>query len=241
MQERKYNEINAVLLVDKHAGCTSHDIVGAIRRTHCIRKVGHAGTLDPFATGLLVILLGKATKLSMKLTGLRKAYTGTARLGTVTDSQDIDGNIIQTNAFGHISEADIEKILPEFRGQIKQLPPMFSATKVKGKKLYELARKGKEIERAPKDVTVYELEMLSYMAPDIEFKLDCSRGTYVRTVFHDIGTRLGCGAHLQSLRRTAVGPFRVEKAHSLEKIKSMSFEELVEASIPLESLNQEES
>jgi tRNA pseudouridine55 synthase len=198
--------MNGLLLVDKPAGITSHDVVDRIRRAAGTRKVGHTGTLDPGATGLLVLCLGVATRLSEHLTGLDKVYEGAMRLGLVTDSYDMDGKVTaESPVTANLTMADIQSACDRFAGEIMQVPPMVSAVKVGGERLYKRARQGEVVERAARQVTVREFHVLSYKAPDAQIRVRCTRGTYVRSLCHDVGQALGCGAILASLRRTFVG------------------------------------
>ncbi|HMO66186.1 MAG TPA: tRNA pseudouridine(55) synthase TruB [Verrucomicrobiota bacterium] len=221
------------LLVDKPAGLTSHDVVDRLRRHLGIRKVGHAGTLDPAATGLLVLLLGRATKLSDQVMGADKVYAGAFRLGETTNSHDADGEVT--------ARAEIPPDLPlerrtalaaGFLGAKLQTPPMVSAVKVKGVPLYKLARRGQEIEREPRLVHVYSFKFTRYEPPLADFRLACTKGTYVRSIAHDLGQRLGCGAHLFSLRRLASGPLRVEDATPLDSLLGDTPEALAARIIP---------
>ncbi len=206
------------LLIDKPAGMTSHDVVDRVRRVTGIRKVGHGGTLDPFATGLLVVGVGRAATRELgNIIGKDKEYEAVAVLGAVSDTQDRDGKIEETGAVPP-SEDDLRGVMTAFTGKIKQVPPMYSAKKVGGKKLYELARAGQEIEREPVDITVHELQLLSFEPPRFRFRVRCSSGTYVRTLAHDIGQELGCGAYLDELRRTAIGDWKVNDAVKLEEL-----------------------
>jgi tRNA pseudouridine55 synthase len=206
------------LLIDKPAGITSHDVVDRVRRITGIRKVGHGGTLDPFATGLLVVAVSRgATKELGNIIGKDKEYEAVAVLGAVSDTQDKDGKIEETGG-AMPDEAALRAAMEKFTGAIKQVPPMYSAKKVDGKKLYELARAGEVIERAPVDITVHELELLSLDLPRAKFRARCSSGTYIRTLAYDIGQKLGCGAYLEELRRTAIGDWRIENAIPLDDL-----------------------
>ena len=211
--------MNGILLVDKPAGITSHDVVDRIRRAAGTRRVGHTGTLDPGATGLLVLCLGAATRLSEHLTGLDKVYEGAMRLGIVTDSYDMDGKVVAENPVPVLTAADIQRACDRFAGEIMQVPPMVSAVKVGGERLYKRARQGEVVERAPRQVTVREFRVLSYEAPDAQIRVKCTRGTYVRSLCHDVGHALGCGAILASLRRTFVGQFSVEDALPVDQFR----------------------
>lgn len=211
--------MNGILLVDKPAGLTSHDVVDRIRKASGVRRVGHTGTLDPAATGLLILCIGPATRLSEFLIGLDKVYEGAMRLGLVTDSYDLDGEVIEERPVpDSIDSTVLETAFAKFTGDIKQVPPMVSAVKVKGKRLYKLARQGETVEREPRPVRISEFTLLSYTQPDAAFRLRCSRGTYARTLCYDVGERLGCGATLAKLRRTAVGTHRIEDALPLDAL-----------------------
>jgi len=212
--------INGVLVVDKPAGVTSHDVVDQVRRLTGTRRVGHTGTLDPMATGVLGILLGPATRLAQFATAGEKQYWAILRLGQTTDSYDADGRIVDEKSVDVDLEA-IHSVLPRFRGAIAQLPPMVSAIRVNGKRLYEHARQGEQIQRTPRSVTIFRLAILDWVSPDLTFEVSCSAGTYVRSLAHDIGQALGCGGHLRALRRTASGPFKLEQSHSLENLEQM--------------------
>lgn len=202
------------LVIDKPAGLTSHDVVQQVRRLSQTRRVGHAGTLDPLATGVLVLCLGRATRLIEYLMGQPKTYVGTVRLGQSTNTYDAEGEVTRTGVVA-TDEAGIAAALETFRGQIWQVPPIYSAIKRDGQPLYKLARQGQIIELEPRPVTVYQLELLSWHQPDLTLRLVCSAGTYVRSLAHDLGERLGCGGHLTALRRTAVGAFTVNAAANL--------------------------
>ncbi len=205
---------------------TSHDVVLFLRRNFGIKKVGHAGTLDPMATGVLVMLLGNATKLSGSLIADDKVYEGSLKLGIRTDTHDSEGKVTNTKNTTGIDKDAVKKAFNTFRGTFDQVPPMVSAVKHKGKKLYELARKGVEVERKPKKVTIYDIELVDISLPEVSFSVRCSKGTYIRKLADDIGEVLGCGAHLTSLRRTRSGKFAIEDAVRLEELKSMNTESL---------------
>ena len=222
-----------VLLVDKPQGMTSHDIVARMRRVFRIKKIGHAGTLDPMATGLLLILVGKATKVSQFLMSMDKEYTGTVKLGEATDSQDADGEIVETKPVPELTQADVEKEMATFMGDQYQNPPMYSAKKVNGQKLYKLARQGKTIEREARVIHVSRYDVLDFNLPKVSIIVGSSKGTYIRTLAHDLGERLGCGGHLCALRRTQVGKFRIEDSNTLEEIENMAPSELRTKLIPV--------
>ena len=222
-----------ILLVDKPQGITSHDVVAKMRRIFHIKKVGHAGTLDPMATGLLLILIGKATKASQYLMSMDKEYTGTIRLGQITDSQDADGEMIEERNVPELSREDILAEMKTFMGDQYQTPPMFSAKKINGQKLYKLARQGKTVEREPRVIHISSFELTDFVLPELSFLVGTSKGAYVRTIAHDLGERFGCGGHLNELRRTAVGQFRVEKSSTIESLEAMSPSSLRKKLIPI--------
>jgi tRNA pseudouridine55 synthase len=204
--------IEGLLLVDKPAGITSHDVVDVERRRLGTRRIGHAGTLDPMATGLLVLGVGRATRLLRYLGDLPKSYEGTARLGVQTDTLDAEGTVVRT-APVTASRDDVERACRSLLGASMQTPPAYSAVKVGGRKLYEAARRGERVEAPPRRIRVDRFDVLAFEPPDVGFAVTCSGGTYVRVLVADVGERLGCGAHLVRLRRTAIGPFEVGGAH----------------------------
>jgi len=210
--------VNGVLLVDKPAGPTSHDIVNRVRRAAGQRRVGHTGTLDPAATGLLILCLGRATRLSEFLTGMDKVYEGAMRLGMSTDSYDLDGQVLEERPVPDLTEEDLQAAFDRLVGDIMQVPPMVSAVKVGGERLYKKARKGEWVERPARPVTVREFRLLGYDPPDARFRVRCTSGTYARTLCHDVGEHLGCGATLASLRRTFVGKHSVEDAVAIDAL-----------------------
>ena len=226
-------EPEGILLVDKPQGITSHDVVDKIRRLYQMRRIGHAGTLDPMATGLLIILVGKATKASDQLMAQEKEYIGEATLGATTDSQDADGQVTETRPVPELTAAQVQETLNTMVGEQKQTPPMFSARKVGGQKLYDLARKGVEIEREARLIRVDAFELTSWASPRLTFRVHCTKGTYVRTLAHDLGQKLGCGAHLSALRRTVSGHLNVARAHTLEQLGACTREQLVAALVPV--------
>lgn len=221
-----------ILLIDKPKACTSHDVVDRVRRKLAMRQIGHAGTLDPMATGLLIILVGKATKVSQYLMSLEKTYQGTLKLGETTDSQDAEGMVVCTRPVPELSADAFKTAMLGFMGDQYQTPPMFSAKKIDGVPLYKLARKGKVVERERQFIHVAAFDLLSFDTPYADFNLVCSKGTYVRTIANDLGEALGCGAHLCALRRTATHNFRVEEALSLEAFESLPASEIQAALIP---------
>ena len=212
-------EIDGVLLVDKASGMTSHDVVAIARRSLGQKKIGHCGTLDPLATGLLILTLGRGTKIQDLLMAEDKEYVGTLKLGEVTDSQDADGVVIETRPVPDLTREQIEAAFAKFTGDFYQMPPMVSAIKKEGVPLYKLARQGKTVEREPRFVHVYGCKIQNVRLPEIDFSVLCSKGFYVRTYAHDIGNELGCGAHLKGLRRTRSGKFSVEGAVTAEQLK----------------------
>lgn len=212
------HELEGVLLIDKPSGMTSHDVVDRVRRTLHMKRIGHAGTLDPLATGLLIILVGKATRLSQYLMSLDKEYEGTIKLGETTNTQDADGEVVVTRTVPALDEVQVRAALATFVGDQYQTPPMFSAIKKEGVPLYKLARKGQEIEREPRFIRVSSFELLRFAPPLLDIRLRCSKGTYVRTLAHDLGEKLGCGAHLAALRRTATDRFHVAQAVPLDRL-----------------------
>lgn len=217
------NEFDGVLLIDKDGGCTSHDVVNKVRRILKIRSVGHAGTLDPLATGLLVILVGKATKLSQYLMSLDKVYTGEFVLGIETNSQDSEGEVVAQLPIPEGLDAEsLQKQMNSFLGDQYQTPPMFSAKKVNGIPLYKLARQGQEVAREPRFINISRFALAKFESPKGTFELACTKGTYVRTVCHDLGKRIGCGAHMTALRRTVSGKFDVKNAITVDQLQQMN-------------------
>jgi tRNA pseudouridine55 synthase len=211
-------DIDGVLLVDKAAGMTSHDVVAITRRQLDTKKVGHCGTLDPLATGLLIIVIGRGTKIQDLLMAEDKEYVGSMKLGEMTDSQDADGQVIETRPVPEFTREQIDAAFAKFRGDFYQTPPMVSAIKKEGVPLYKLARQGKTVEREPRFVHVFGYEIQDIALPEIAFRVTCSKGFYVRTYAHDIGLELGCGAHLKSLRRTKSGRFTLEHAITVDEL-----------------------
>jgi tRNA pseudouridine55 synthase len=229
----KFDPFDGALLVDKPAGPTSHDIVECIRSQFGIAKVGHAGTLDPAATGLLILLLGRGTKLSEKLMADDKVYAGWMRLGETTDSYDADGAV---TAAAPVPPLDVEKLnasAESFLGDQLQTPPMVSAVKKGGVPLYKLARKGIEVPREPRLIHIYNFRFTAYEEPYGAFRVACTKGTYVRSLVHDLGQKLGCGAHLATLRRVVSGRFDVADAVEFEQLLKMSRAELEQRVIPI--------
>ncbi len=209
--------MNGILLVDKPEGWTSHDVVAKLRGVYHERRAGHSGTLDPMATGLLVVFFGRATRAVEFAEADVKEYVAGIRFGISTDTQDTTGNILST-ASVEFDSVQLENALAEFRGDILQIPPMYSAIKVNGKKLYEIARKGETVERKARGVHIYSLDCAGNIGEDMELRVKCSKGTYIRTLCHDLGRSLGCGAAMSALRRTSAGIFNIEQAHSMDII-----------------------
>ncbi len=221
---------DGLLLIDKPGGMTSMAVTRRIKRLLDVKKAGHLGTLDPLATGLLPMMVGKATKLGQFFEEGDKTYIGSMRLGQVTDTLDSEGQLLEEHDPQGISLEDVTAAAKNFQGEIPQVPPMHSAIKHQGKPLYQLARQGREIERKARTITIYALEILGLTGPDADFEVTCSKGTYVRTLVHDLGRKLGCGAHLTSLRRTRQGLFSIDDALALKDLKP---EQAIEALIPL--------
>lgn len=217
---------NGVLLVNKPVGWTSHDVVAFVRARFNIPKCGHCGTLDPAATGLLVIVLGKFTRLSQKFSGEDKTYEGTILLGTETDSQDMDGKVVRRGDWSGVTEEKLRRVFASFVGDIEQIPPMVSAVKKDGARLYELARKGQEVRRDPKAVSIYSLNVVRIALPYADFTVDCSKGTYIRTLCADAGTKLGCGAVLYRLNRLRSGAFTLGDAVGIETLRQWTQDDL---------------
>lgn len=230
MQE--FSAFDGAILVDKPAGPTSHDVVDAIRRKFAIKKVGHCGTLDPNATGLLIIVLGRGTKLSERLMGDDKVYEGTIKFGEATDSHDADGELTSSMPVMPMTLDQLNEEAGTFVGDLMQVPPMVSAIKKGGVPLYKLARKGVEVEREPRLIHVYNFRFTEYTEPFGQFQVACTKGTYVRSLAHDLGQKLGCGAHLTALRRSASGKFDVADALPLEAILQFSTAQLEKRVIP---------
>ncbi len=226
-------EIEGILLVDKPGGFTSHDVVARLRRKLQMKRIGHAGTLDPMATGLLIMLIGKATRASQYLICLDKEYEGTVTLGAVTDSQDADGQILETRPVPPLTEVELRMAMKGFLGDQYQTPPMYSAIKIDGVPLYKKARQGEEVEREPRFIRVSAFELTRFAPSQFDFSLRCSKGTYVRTIAHDLGQKLGCGAHLSALRRTATDKFRVAEALTLEQIEALAVRDIEKRLLPV--------
>jgi tRNA pseudouridine55 synthase len=227
--------IDGALLLDKTVGLSSNAALQQAKRLYCAAKAGHAGTLDPLASGLLVVLFGEATKFAGPLLDSDKEYVATLRLGEKTSTGDAEGVVLETHAVD-VPETQLEEGLRRFRGPIEQLPPMHSALKHAGVPLYKLARRGETVARAPRRVEIFELEVMAYSPPLLELRVRCSKGTYVRTLAEDIGAALGTGAHLAALRRTACGPFRLSDALTLDALADLSAEERQRRLLPLPRL-----
>ena len=227
-----FSALDGAILVDKPAGPTSHDVVDAIRRKFQIKKVGHCGTLDPNATGLLIIVLGRGTKLSERLMGDDKVYEGTIKFGETTDSYDCDGAILETKSVPPLTLEQLNEEAAKLIGDQMQMPPMVSAIKKNGVPLYKLARKGIEVEREPRLIHIYNFRFTSYTEPLGQFRVACTKGTYIRSLAHDLGQKFGCGAHLTTLRRSASGKFDVLDALPLDTILKLTTVELEKRVMP---------
>jgi tRNA pseudouridine55 synthase len=237
--------VDGVLLVDKKSGVTSHDVVEVFRRRSRIKKVGHTGTLDPLATGLLVLCVGKATRLQAYLMGMEKTYEGAIQFGWATDSYDSAGEVIGEAVEKSVEDVDLRALLPQFTGELDQMPPAFSAKKIGGVRAYELARKGQEVNLTPKRVTVYEFEITEIVGSVARFRVRSSAGTYIRSLAHDLGKAVGIPAHLKELRRTAIGRFHVDQAIPQDRINELLpeqitvapyYQSLSEIDLPLEKV-----
>ncbi len=230
MQE--FSPLDGALLIDKPTGPTSHDVVDVIRRRFGIKKAGHCGTLDPNATGLLIIVLGRGTKLSERMMSDDKVYEGTIKFGEATDSYDSDGQITSTAPVPPLTLDQLNEAASAFIGDQMQMPPMVSAIKIKGVPLYKLARKGIEVAREPRLIHIYNCRFTNYEPPLGRFKVACTKGTYVRSIAHELGQKLGCGAHLAALRRTVSGKFDVADAIKLDDLLNGTLAELEKRVIP---------
>jgi tRNA pseudouridine55 synthase len=230
--------LDGVLLVDKAEGMTSHDVVALVRRCLGIKKIGHCGTLDPIATGLLLLTIGRGTKVQDLLMSEDKEYAGTLTLGITTTTQDRQGEVVDERPVPTLAENEVRAAFEKFRGDSYQMPPMVSAKKHAGVPLYKLARQGKVVEREPRLVHVYRYTIDRIAPPEIDFSVLCSKGFYVRTYAHDIGEALGCGAHLQSLRRIKSGRFDVANAISIDEIKNKSREEILQRILSLSEVSR---
>ena len=220
--------MDGVIIINKQKGFTSHDIVNAIRKKLDIKKVGHTGTLDPNATGVLPILVGKATKISKYLIEHDKTYIATIKLGEKTDTGDSEGQVIETKKVSeNLEEKNINQVLNNFLGKQKQLPPMYSAIKINGKKLYEYAREGQEVKVEPRDIEIYKIKLLEYKNNKIKFEVECSKGTYIRTLCEDVANKLGTLGYMEELQRTKVNNFDIKDAISLEYLDKVTIKEKI--------------
>lgn len=224
--------MNGILLVNKPVRMTSHDVISQMRQKIHIKKIGHAGTLDPMATGLLVLLVGNATKVSQYITNQNKTYQGELVLGIETDSYDTEGDIVSRKEVT-CSNEEIFHAFESFRGEQYQLPPMFSAKKVNGQPLYKLARKGEVVEREPRKITIFDIKVENIELPKVRFEVACTKGTYIRTLAHDIGQQLGCGAYLSGLCRTQTGNMVLENATPLDDLLAMEIDEIEQKLLPI--------
>ena len=218
--------INGIVVINKEKGFTSHDVVNVIRRIFSTRKVGHTGTLDPDATGVLPICIGKATKIADMLTFSDKSYVARVRLGLTTDTQDISGEVLTTSDV-NVSADALEAAVKKFTGEIEQIPPMYSAIKINGQKLCDLARKGVEVERKPRKITIYSAEVSDFDGTEFTLSVHCSKGTYIRTLCHDIGAYLDCGAVMCELERTESSIFNIENSYTLDELRAMDSDKLL--------------
>ena len=228
----EFSPFDGALLIDKPSGPTSHDVVDAIRRQFGIKKVGHCGTLDPNATGLLIIVLGRGTKLSEKLMSDDKVYEGTIKFGETTNSYDADGELVASLPVPPMTLDQLNEAATPFVGDLMQTPPMVSAVKIKGVPLYKLARKGMEVEREARLIHIYNFHFNAYAEPIAHFRLACTKGTYVRSIAHDLGQKLGCGAHLATLRRVISGKFDVANSIGLDQALSLTPRDLEKHVLP---------
>ena len=229
--------IHGIINVYKEKGFTSHDVVAKLRGIVGQKKIGHTGTLDPDATGVLPVCLGKATKLCDLLTDKNKTYEAVLLLGKTTDTQDITGEVLEEKSTEALTEEKVREAIEGFIGDYEQIPPMYSALKVNGKKLYELAREGKVIERKARPVKILDIQILEINLPKVRMEVSCSKGTYIRTLCHDIGEKLGCGGCMESLMRTRVSTFRIEDAKTLDEIETLKQEgKLAELLVPIDAM-----
>lgn len=232
--------MNGIINVYKEKGYTSHDVVAILRKIAGQKKIGHTGTLDPDATGVLPVCLGRATKVCDLLTDHDKTYEAVLLLGKTTDTQDISGEILKEQPTDHLNEAEVTKVIENFKGTYDQIPPMYSALKVNGKKLYELAREGKTVERKSRKVTIYQIHIKKIQLPRVRMEVTCSKGTYIRTLCHDIGNRLGTGGCMEELTRTKVGRFELKDSLKLEELRDLAQNgRLEDALIPLDQMFSE--
>ena len=229
-RRRKGRQLDGILVLDKPLGVSSNHALQAVKRLYFAAKAGHTGSLDPLATGVLPLCFGEATKFSQYLLDADKAYTSTFVLGAQTDTGDSEGSVVASSDASHISAADVEDVLPRFRGEIEQVPPMYSALKQNGQPLYKLARAGVEVERKARPVVIHELDLLAFRVGEqaqVDVHISCSKGTYVRTLAEDIGKALGCGAHVSALRRTRAGPFTETNSVSMTALEGLKSSEAV--------------
>ena len=232
--------MNGIINVYKEKGYTSHDVVAILRKIAGQKKIGHTGTLDPDATGVLPVCLGRATKVCDLLTDHDKTYETVLLLGKTTDTQDISGEILKEHPTDHLNEVEVTKVIENFKGTYDQIPPMYSALKVNGKKLYELAREGKTVERKSRQVTIYQIHIKKIQLPRVRMEVTCSKGTYIRTLCHDIGNRLGTGGCMEELTRTKVGRFELKDSLKLEELRDLAQNgRLEDALIPLDQMFSE--
>ncbi|MEE9591745.1 MAG: tRNA pseudouridine(55) synthase TruB [Thermodesulfobacteriota bacterium] len=221
-------DLAGILVIDKPKGLTSHDVVLKVRKAINVRKVGHLGTLDPMATGVLPLCIGRATKIARFLDNVKKEYVAKIRFGVETDSYDVTGRVIAETDTSFICEEDVRRTLQLFKGKMNQIPPMFSAIKVNGTPLYKLARKGINIERKPREIEIYSIDIEEVNLPYLALRISCSKGTYIRSLGHDIGMRLGCGAHLVALRRIKNGQFTLEDSIGLDQPYDKLIEKIID-------------
>jgi len=233
-----FDPFDGAVLIDKPAGPTSHDVVDALRRAFRLEKAGHCGTLDPNATGLLIIVLGKGTKLSEKLMSDDKVYEGVIKFGETTDSYDADGELVSSLPVPPLTLEELNATAAVFQGDLMQTPPMVSAVKIKGVPLYKMARKGIEVERKARLIRIYSFRFAGYSEPFGQFRIACTKGTYVRALAHEIGQKIGCGAHLASLRRVVSGKFDVKDSIPFEDALKLSSSELQKRVLPFLKLAQ---
>ena len=235
---REFDSFDGAVLIDKPAGPTSHDVVDAVRRQFGLKKVGHCGTLDPAATGLLILVLGRGTKLSERLMGDDKVYEGSAKFGETTDSHDADGELLASLPAPPMTLEELNAAAAAFQGDQMQTPPMVSAVKVRGVPLYKMARQGVEVERKARLIHVYSFRFSAYTEPLGRFRIACTKGTYVRSLVHELGAKIGCGAHLASLRRVVSGKFDVKDAMPFEEVLRLSPGELERRVLPFLQLTR---
>ena len=240
-QQKILDPESGLILVNKPSGWTSHDVVNFVRRRFRFKKVGHCGTLDPSATGLLILVVGHATKVSEFLSGEHKTYKTVMLLGSETDSHDADGKITAEASWSHVDESHVEKVLQDDEGEQTQIPPMVSALKRDGKKLYELARKGITVEREPRKIDIRSIKINSVKLPEVDFTVCCSKGTYVRTLCHDIGKSLKTAAHMKSLVRLESSGFELKNAFEIDTLKTWERENFLENMITLRDFIRERS